>query len=107
MFPFYEKQKKLIFVFIGLVIATILVLYYGLHRPSGSSIPQEIEIPGSEISTSTEGIFKETTEEIPEKISIEFDASLFNEPDYKNLKSYGEINVNNEEVGRENPFIPF
>ena len=97
MFPFYEKQKKLIFVFIGLVIATILVLYYGFHKPSGSSIPPEIRIPASEVST----------EEIPEKISIEFDASLFNEPDYKNLKSYEEINVSNEEVGRENPFVPF
>jgi len=99
MFPFYQRQKKLVFVFIGLVIATILVLYYGFHKPSSSSVPQEVKIPSNGVSTSTK--------EIPEKISIEFDTSLFNDPDYKNLKSYKEINVSNEEVGRENPFIPF
>ena len=98
MFPFYQKQKKLLFVFIGLVAATILILYYGFHKPSGS-IPQEIKISDNETSTSTR--------RIPPKISIEFDTSLFDESDYKNLKSYGEINVNNEEVGRKNPFIPF
>jgi len=96
MFPFYQKQKKLLFVFIGLVAATILILYYGFHKPSGS-IPQEIKISDNETSA----------RRIPSKISIEFDTSLFEESDYKNLKSYGEINISNEEVGRKNPFIPF
>lgn len=88
MVTFYQKEKKqkfLLIVFFGVVLITILILYFGLKRPSAHVSIEE------EISSKT----------------IEIDFSVLKNPILKELESYEKIEpVEPEKVGRENPFSP-
>jgi len=120
-FPQEEKQRKLIFAFIGVVLVALLVLYFGFLRSSSPatlpSQPEMLEEPGmveepgmiEEPAISSlpfpvvgEGIL---IEDITKKIN--FDIDFLEEPYFQDLKIYGEWPLQIEGQGRDNPFLSF
>jgi len=107
-FPQEEKQRKLMFILIGIVLAALLILYFGFLRPSQ---PEMIEEPGiiEEPAISSlpslivdEGILIEALTK-----KINFDIDFLKEPYFQDLKIYGEWPLQIEGQGRDNPFLSF
>jgi hypothetical protein len=91
--PQQKKQQKLIIVFVVVILITIIVLYFGLREPEGP------------VTGSGQELEPAITERPIEEIAL--DMSLFEDPQYQALKLYGAWPVEVEEVGRENPFVPY
>ncbi|OGZ33296.1 MAG: hypothetical protein A3I88_02765 [Candidatus Portnoybacteria bacterium RIFCSPLOWO2_12_FULL_39_9] len=92
-FPFQAKQKKLLLVLIGVVLITILVLYFGFRKE---------KIPSDSAPPAVDSQKKERSLE-----EIELDTSLFKNPQYQALKTDGAGPIEVGEAGRENPFAPY
>jgi len=98
-FPQEKKQRKLVFVFVAVILAVLLILYFGFLRSS------ELEITG-ELGTAGQAIDgKIFLEDIIEKIN--FDINFLEESRFQDLKIYGEWPLQIEKQGRNNPFMPF
>jgi len=91
-FPQYKKQQKLLIALGVLILAIILVLYFGLWRqPSQEELLPEIIGP---VPSGAEE-------------DLELDKDFFEDPRYQGLKFYGQWPIEVGEVGRENPFLPY
>lgn len=84
-----KKQKKLILVFILLIMATIFVLILGF----GKKI-----LPGGIIQTEMV---------MPTLKKIEIDWSILESQKLKDLEPFEKIKPFEEKPGRENPFKPY
>lgn len=82
-----QKQKRLIYVLLLMLVITGLVLWYGFFRQAGES--EEIEIGAPEFAQ-----------------PLQFDFSILERPLLKQLNDFEEIEPFEGEPGRENPFIP-
>jgi hypothetical protein len=98
-----KRQKALLFVGLGIILATALVLYFGFWKKT--------PIPDKQISSQTAGTaipkVSTATEEKLKKIDLDF--KFLNEKIIPFLKIHGDIpvKVDKDKVGRENPFIPY
>lgn len=90
LFPQERKQRRLMLVLIGLVLATLLVVYFVFWRSPAPSVPEPITPPSTIM---------------PEE--IEFDEDFFNDPRFEGLELYGQWPLIIGETGRENPFLPY
>ncbi len=97
-----KRQRLLIFVALGIIIATALVLYFGIWSKSTSMISIIPESATTAIPTVSSG-----TEEKLRKINLDF--KFLNEKIIPFLKIHGEIpvTVDKNKLGRDNPFIPY
>jgi hypothetical protein len=98
-----KRQKTLLFVGLGIILVTVLVLYFGFWQKTPVSEDQTgLQTAGAAIpKTST------ATEEKLKKINLDF--KFLNEKIIPLLKIHGDIPVKVDEnkVGRDNPFIPY
>lgn len=81
-----KKQKKLIIIFIGIILITLFILwqfYFKAEEP-----PFRVEL-------------------MPIKKEIRIDLSILETPFLNQLQSFEEIKPFEDEIGRENPFIPY
>ena len=107
-FPQEEKQRKLIFVLIGVVLVALLVLYFGFLRPSQ---PEMIEEPGMVEEPAISSLPSLVVgggiliEDITKRIN--FDIDFLKEPYFQTLKIHGEWPLQIEGRGRDNPFLSF
>lgn len=90
-----NRQKLLIGIFVVVILVTILILYSFYFRQQTIPITQP-ETPGgvpSAIMTPSQ------------KLNVE----VLENPIFQSLKKFGKypVEVNKEEVGRDNPFSPF
>lgn len=89
-----KKQRKLMAILGAMVLATIAILYFGLKPPSISSAGDSYDI---------------------KKPEINFNLDILDNPVLNALQPFTEIqpidplNATSvpEEIGRDNPFIPF
>jgi hypothetical protein len=82
-----KRQQMLVIVFFGVVLITALIWYFGEKKP-------KIFLP------------VETPEISSKKIEINF--QVLENPLLKELEFYEKIEkIKPEEVGRENPFLPY
>jgi hypothetical protein len=103
-----KRQKTLLFVGLGIVLATAAVLYFGFWKTT--PVPEEQFTPGT---TGIMGTVETTpkvsmaTEEKLKKINLDF--KFLNEKIIPFLKIHGNIpvEVDKDKVGRDNPFIPY
>lgn len=84
-----EKQKKLIYIFIIIVLITGFVLWQGFLKKPSSEIKK--------IATPAAIEFK--------KIKIDF--NVLENPLLKKLQLFERIKPLEETAGRENPFLPY
>jgi hypothetical protein len=83
-----ERQRSLIIVFFGVLVVTLLILYFGYFKKE-----KALRIPPPEVPT------------FQRKIEIDF--SVFEKEILKELQPFGKIETpSTEEIGRENPFSP-
>ncbi|MAF20836.1 MAG: hypothetical protein CMI55_04110 [Parcubacteria group bacterium] len=101
--PQEQKQRKLFFILIGVILATLIVVYFSFFRATPSS-PVIESIADSEMDE-TQEVTNVGTQEIIEKIN--FDAGFFNDPQFQVLRVYGEWPLETEIKGRANPFLPY
>ena len=107
-FPQEEKQRKLMFILIGVVLAALIVLYFSFMRPSQPEIIEEpgmIEEPAISSLPSPVVMGGILIEDITKKIN--FDIDFLEESYFQALKIYGEWPLSIEEKGRPNPFLPY
>ncbi|MBZ9571758.1 hypothetical protein KJA15_00230 [Patescibacteria group bacterium] len=84
--PGRKRQRYLIFIFIAIVLGAVFILAYNfLIKPR--PLPPEILPP------------------LPPKIEINFE--LLKSPLLREFQSFEKISSFEEEIGRENPFIPY
>jgi len=93
----------LLYVGLGIILVTILVLYFGLFKKTAA--PQEL-IPSETATTAIPKVSKATEEKL-KKINLDFD--FLNTKIIPFLKIHGKIpvTVDETETGRDNPFIPY
>jgi hypothetical protein len=98
-----KRQKTLLFVGLGIVLATILVLYFGFLKTT--LVPEEQILPGTAVGTVTKS--SSATEEKLKEINLDF--KFLNEKIIPFLKTHGNVpvKIDKDEVGRSNPFIPY
>jgi hypothetical protein len=80
-----KKQKYFIFIFVLLVLAFIFILLLNLLKKPGEEAETEIWQP--------------------KRVNIDF--NFLESPALENLQFIEEIPLFEEEVGRENPFLPY
>lgn len=86
-----NKQKNLLLIFLALILIIFLIFYFGYLKKEKISF-----FKGSEISPSN----------LPRKFEINFE--VLKNPILKKLQIFEKIEpVKPEEVGRENPFLPY
>lgn len=98
-----KKQKILIIVLVVIILLIAAILYFGLF--GGVSIPAPTISPRTLLPSPAEiqpAISIEKQIELIKLDSRVLDSSLF-----KSFKVYGEIPIKIENVGRDNPFVPF
>jgi len=102
-----KRQKTLLFVALGLVLATATVLYFGFFKSSGPITNVQIanfipNAPGTS-NTKSAGI----SEAKIKQINLDFD--YLNNKTLSVLKVHGKVpvKVDEESLGRDNPFIPY
>jgi len=96
-----KRQKILLFVGLGAVVITLLILYFSLWKKKA---------PSEEATTSTIPISQRSQsalilEERLKKIKLDFD--FLNEKILSFLKIHGDLPVEKGETGRDNPYIPY
>jgi len=98
-----KRQKTLLFVGLGIILATTLVLYFGFWRTT--PVPEEQISPGTVVGMVTKS--STATEEKLKKINLDFE--FLNEKIIPFLKTHGNVpvKIDKDEVGRSNPFIPY
>ena len=96
-----KRQQILLFVGIGVVIITLLVLYFNFWK---KEVPPEegtsLAIPISQRSQS-----EQILEEKLKKIKLDFD--FLNDTILSFLKIHGDLPVEKGETGRDNPYVPY
>jgi len=101
-----SRQKVLIFVALGVALATGLVLYFGFFKNKASTPSMEIaEGPGTEIFPESVTKVSPAIEEKLKKINLDFE--FLNNKILSVLKIHGKIPVEKGSTGRDNPFIPY
>jgi len=98
-----KRQKTLLFVGLGLILVTVLVLYFGFWK----KVPIPEEQIGSQAAGTAVPKVSTATEEKLKKIDLDF--KFLNEEIIPFLKIHGDIpvKVDKDKVGRDNPFIPY
>jgi hypothetical protein len=105
--PQDKKQQMLIIVLVAVVLITLIVLGFGLRRPSP---------PPTDLAPSADSVAFQPVDSGPvinrmriEKIieKIDFDIDFLRTPRFQNLKVYGEWSLEINEKGRQNPFLPY
>ena len=96
-----KRQKILLFVGLGAVVITLLILYFSLWKKA---------TPAEETTTSTIPISQRSQsalilEERLKKIKLDFD--FLNEKILSFLKIHGDLPVEKGETGRDNPYVPY
>ena len=96
-----EKRQRILMVALAvIVIATLIILYFGFRSPSPStSFPVGPTIPQPTVS------LLPSLENVIEK--IDFDINFLKGPLLEKLKIYGEWPLKIEKKGRPNPFLPY
>ncbi len=114
-----EKRQKILLGILGLVvIVSLVVIYFGFWResdtPSEELVSPEAELvddfdePNDHLANSfSEQVSSDQTgqasyEQIKE--SITFDTGFLKDPNFKELKTYGQWPIQIGEKGRDNPF---
>ncbi len=90
-----QKQQILISVFIVVIFATLMVLYFGFWRSSPAPSDPDSQTPGV---TKGQSINLE---------KIDFDVSFLKTSRFQDLNIYGKWPLEIEEKGRQNPFLPY
>ena len=98
-----KRQKILLLVGLGIILVTALIVYFGFlakkSTPPGDLVPGTASTAVPKSSGATEQKLK--------KINLDFE--FLNEKIIPFLKIHGDIpvKVNQDKVGRNNPFIPY
>ncbi len=79
-------QRYLIPIFIIVILITAIVIWSGFFRKAEPIEPEKILIP-------------------PKKVEVDFE--VLKSPTLEELEPFEEISPFEEEIGRENPFIPY
>ncbi len=103
-----KKQKILIVILIALILSIALVLvwvFLGPKTVTKQPAEKEISKMAKEKSSGEEGgrIFP-MGEGL---VSTELDLSILEKPQFKNLRSHGDLPVKAGQTGRANPFLPY
>lgn len=93
-----DRQKKLIFLLVALLIATILVLYFALGL--GAPSPSVSVNGGSGIGPLTSSVSQDQI------TSVSLDLSVLRRQEFLGLRLFGDIPIVLGELGRSNPFLP-
>lgn len=98
-----KRQKNLMFVGLGLILITALVLYFGFLQKT--PIPEDQT--GFQTAVTTVPGVSTATEEKLKKINLDFE--FLNEKIIPFLKIHGNIpvEIDEDEIGRNNPFVPY
>ncbi|OGZ32949.1 MAG: hypothetical protein A2V69_03015 [Candidatus Portnoybacteria bacterium RBG_13_40_8] len=96
-----KRQKILLFVGLGAVVITLLILYFSLWK---KATPAE-ETTTSAIPISQRSQSALILEEKLKKIKLDFD--FLNEKILSFLKIHGDLPVEKGETGRDNPYVPY
>jgi len=104
--PQLKKQKIMIFVLIGILVATGSILVWGLGGggfpvPFGVSEKIEEFVPSKVVLRGPEEISREVLEKFENGLEV------LDSPKFKVLKKYGDIPVKEGLRGRPNPFVPY
>lgn len=101
--PQEQKQQKMLMILAGLVLTTLIVVYFGFFR-SSSTDPTNGSIQDSGTNRieeanrlRTEGIIKK----------MDFDGEFLNDSRFQALRIYGEWPLEIENKGRTNPFLSY
>lgn len=107
-FPEENKNKILIIILSVVVIATIIILYFGFWKPSDSGDNLTTEDPAikedGSFSTSTVESISNTEKDIN---SITFKGIFLETEIFDDLREHGVWPVQVDEKGRNNPFLPY
>ena len=100
-----KRQKTLLFVGLGIILATVSILYFGFWKTTPT--PEEGITPEMVGATETTSKVSTVTEEKLKKINLDF--KFLNEKIIPFLKIHGNIpvKIDKDKVGRDNPFIPY
>lgn len=85
-----QRQKRLIYVFLVLLLITAFVLWYGFFRQPRELSEQQTFVQQAEFSK-----------------LLQIDLSVLESPFLKQLKAFEKVKPYKGQVGRENPFAPF
>lgn len=87
-----QKQKVLIFVFLGVLLLTLSVVYFGFLREASVSIPSLLG-GGAESGIQIQ--------------SLNIDFSIFEKDIFGFLEFLPQREILMQPFGRENPFLPY
>lgn len=100
LFSHDRKQRSMLIILAVLILAILIVLYFGLWRSVPEpSVGVDLSVTG-EIESS-----RDILEGLAEK--IDFDANFLKSSYFKDLKVYGEWPLEVDDKGRTNPFLPY
>jgi hypothetical protein len=117
-----DRKKIYIIVITICLVGTAAVLYFGLRSPSGGGGVDLIPVSSnnntnaSSSTGSTSGALNNlpslsgvVTHVTPRvfPVNSKLDLGIFNSSKFGSLKDYVPLTVSPEEVGRDNPYIPF
>lgn len=83
-----KKQKYLIFIFLGVIAVTLIVIWLGFFKEK------------------TFDFFSSSTAVVPLR-EVKIDFEVLESPTLKDLKPFSKIPAFEGEAGRDNPFLPY
>lgn len=99
---FGQVDKKTIVIFLCMVTALVVFLFYSL---SGGE-PDSGEITMLQTSPLDEKLGRELLSALAKLRTTKLDISLFDDPVFNSLKDFG-VEIASEPIGRRNPFASF
>jgi hypothetical protein len=102
-----KKQKKLKIILVVTVLLTVSILGWRFIRKGGNILPS---FDSGFVSTSEDFFMEQIMEggslgSIAGSINLNLD--VLDDFRFENLKSHGDLPIKIDEVGRDNPFIPY
>lgn len=96
-----QRQKKLIYIFIGVILITAAIVYFGfLKKPTSTN-----SVPGT-ISSSF--LVEQQNDKLINALKqATLDLPIFKDKKFQSLILFGQFPLVIGEKGRENPFAPF
>jgi hypothetical protein len=125
--PEQKKQKKMIYILLGVVLVTVVVLYFGFFSGSDeqaaelNAVPGSLPgqsaadqaVPGAEnantagASAALSGAGSTFAQKLSSLENVNLDFGIFQDTKFQSLKSFGSSPDMSGPKGRPNPFSPY
>jgi flagellar basal body-associated protein FliL len=110
-----KRQKKLILILVGAVVATAGVVYFGFSFTSPAPTAENSQPTTEDVQETMEPLPASPEEQTPVATdsdsvsaeSITLDFSVLDDPKFQSLKKFGGGLDTSGPKGRSNPFVPY